>query len=124
MSSHTDAHASRGHHVAHHFTDADHEFTTCKQGMWLFLLQEVLFFAPFFVGYFVYRGLYMEAFHEASHHLDWKLGALNTVFLLSSSYTMAAAVNAAQRGLKNRTVNFLIFTFLFAIGFLVVKYFE
>ena len=27
-----------GHHHAHHFESADHEFITCKQGMWLFLL--------------------------------------------------------------------------------------
>lgn len=112
------------HHHAHHFQSADHEFETCKQGMWLFLLQEVLFFAPFFVAYFVFRGLYPEAFHEGSHHLDWKLGAVNTVVLLLSSLTMALAVNAAQRGLKSKTVQYLVLTFLCACGFLVIKYFE
>ena len=46
------------HHYAHHFDNAGHEFDSCKVGMWLFLLQEVLFFAPLFVGYAILRALY------------------------------------------------------------------
>lgn len=112
------------HHHAHHFKSSDHEFLTCKQGMWLFLLQEVLFFAPFFTGYAIFRGLYPDAFHEASKSLDWQMGGLNTVILLCSSLSMALAVNAAQRGLTKKCVTNLIFTLLFGFGFLIVKYFE
>lgn len=116
--------ASEGHHYAHHFKDADHEFETCKNGMWLFLLQEVLFFTPFFVGFFIFGKFYPEAFKQASKHLDWKLGSLNTIILITSSFTMAKAVNAAQRGLQSVLVRNLIFTFICACGFLIVKYFE
>lgn len=112
------------HHFAHHFKDAHHEFDSCKVGMWLFILQEVLFFAPLFVAYAVFRSLYPEAFLEASHLLNWKLGALNTAVLISSSFTMALGVNAAQRGLHDKTVKYLALTILFACVFLVVKYFE
>jgi cytochrome c oxidase subunit 3 len=123
VAGHSQAPAGHGDH-AHHFQSADHEFETCKQGMWLFLLQEVLFFTPFFVALYIFQYWYPAAFHEGSHHLDWKLGALNTVILLCSSFTMAAAVTSAQRGDRAKTVNFLIVTFLCACGFLIVKYFE
>lgn len=116
--------SSHEHHYAHHFNSAAHEFESCKQGMWLFLLQEVLFFSALFVGYMVFRGLYTDMWHEASKMLDVKMGATNTVILITSSLTMALAVNSAQTGQKNKTVMYLILTFLLASGFLIVKYFE
>jgi cytochrome c oxidase subunit 3 len=92
--------------------------------MWLFLLQEVLFFSPFFVAYFIFRHFYYEAFMEAHHHLDWRMGALNTIVLLCSSFTMAKGVTAAQKGNKQVLVRSLWLTIAFACVFLVVKYFE
>lgn len=112
------------HHFAHHFKNAFHEFDSCKVGMWLFLLQEVLFFAPLFVAYGVFHAIYPEAWHEASQLLDWKLGALNTVVLISSSFTMALAVRSAQIGNRKQLVWNLGITIVCAIIFLVVKYFE
>lgn len=109
---------------AHHFKDMDHEFETSKQGLWLFLVQEVLFFTGIFVAYGIFRGLYPDMFHEASKLLDWKAGGFNTLVLICSSLTMALAVSSAQRGHKNKTTTFLIITFLLACVFLVVKYFE
>lgn len=117
-------HSDHGHHFAHHFKNAFHEFDSCKVGMWLFLLQEVLFFAPLFVAYFVFRTLYPEAFAEASHLLNWKLGAVNTIVLICSSYTMVLGVHAAQTGQKDKLVRNLVLTIVFAFCFLVIKYFE
>ncbi len=117
-------HGDGTHHFAHHFKSEQHEFLTCKQGMWLFLVQEVLFFSPLFVAYFIFRAQYTHDFHLASHHLDWVMGAVNTIILISSSFTMARAVSAAQRGDRERTVESLLFTILFAFGFLLVKYLE
>lgn len=113
-----------GHHYAHHFRSAMHEFLTCKLGMWLFLVQEVLFFSPLFVGFFIFKHEYFHDFHLSARELDWKMGATNTVILILSSFTMARAVTAAQRGLKSATVRNLALTIMFACGFLVVKYFE
>lgn len=113
-----------GYHHAHHFESADHEFETCKQGLWLFLLQEVLFFSPLFVAYAVFRLTYPQAFIEGHHHLDWRMGAINTIILICSSYTMVLGVRAAQHGDKAKLIRNLLLTLLFATGFLVVKYFE
>ena len=112
------------HQFAHHFKNAVDEFDACKVGMWLFLLQEVLFFSPLFVAYAVFRALYHEAWHEASHLLDWKLGGLNTLILICSSFSMATAVRGAQMGDRRKTVINLAITIACAFGFLIVKYFE
>lgn len=111
-------------HFAHHFESAAHEFDAAKQGMWLFLVQEVLFFGGLFVAYTIFRGLYPAAFSEGHHLLDWRMGMLNTFVLITSSWTMLRAVTSAQRGEKKKIVYFLTLTLICAGIFLVVKYFE
>ena len=112
------------HKVAHHFSNAHQEFSSAKLGMWLFLAQEVLFFSALFVAYAVYRGLHPEMFIEAHHHLSWKMGALNTVVLILSSFTMVMSVRSAQLSQKRATFWYLGATFSFAAMFMVVKGFE
>jgi cytochrome c oxidase subunit 3 len=112
------------HHHAHHFASADDEFEAAKQGMWLFLVTEVLMFGGLFVAYGIFRGLYPEMFHAAHQFLVVKMGAINTVVLITSSLTMVLAVTSTQRGQRDRAILFLVFTFLLACCFLVVKYFE
>src|SRR4051812_46156386 len=90
------------HHHAHHFDSADDEFEASKQGMWLFLVTEVLMFGGLFVAYGILRGLYPTMFHEAHEMLNVQLGALNTVVLITSSLTMAMAVRSTQIGKRNQ----------------------
>jgi cytochrome c oxidase subunit 3 len=116
--------ATTVHHHAHHFDSAEAEFEACKQGMWIFMVTEVLMLGGLFVAYAIFRGLYLHDFAEAHHTLNWKLGATNTVILLTSSLTMVLGVSSAQRGRKDRTVLWLLLTILCACGFLVVKYIE
>lgn len=112
------------HHHAHHFASAEDEFEAAKQGMWLFLVTEVLMFGGLFVAYGLYRGLYPHMFHEAHQMLSVKMGGINTVVLITSSLTMVLAVISAQKGRRDRSIVFLVATFLCACGFLVIKYFE
>ncbi len=112
------------HHHAHHFTSANHEFEAAKQGMWIFLVTEVLMFGGLFVAYGLFRGLYPEMFHEAHQHLAVHMGALNTVVLITSSLTMALSVSSAQKGHKVSSVRYLVLTLILACCFLGVKYFE
>jgi cytochrome c oxidase subunit 3 len=92
--------------------------------MWLFLATELLMFGGLFVAYAVYRGNHAEIFSWGSALLDRKLGTINTIVLISSSFTMAFAVSAAQRGWRWRQVVLLGLTFLGACGFLAIKYME
>ncbi len=111
-------------HHAHHFASAEAEFEASKQGMWVFLVTEVLMFGGLLVGYGIFRNLYPEAFHEAHKHLAVSLGAINTVFLISSSVTMALAVTYTQMGKRVAASCSLIGTLTLAFSFLCVKYVE
>jgi cytochrome c oxidase subunit III len=90
-------------------------------GMWLFLVTEVMFFGGLFAAYTVYRFLYSGAFADASRHLDLTLGTVNTVILLTSSLTMALAVNSIQRGRRGQLMLFLAATMALGTLFLVLK---
>ncbi|BDA79943.1 cytochrome c oxidase subunit III [Leptospira kobayashii] len=81
-------------------------------------------FGGLFVGYLIYHSLYPAVFKNGSHTLDWKMGAVNTVVLLISSFTMAAAINFVQRGLHKIASIMLILTIACAAAFMVIKYFE
>ncbi|MDR3608066.1 MAG: cytochrome c oxidase subunit 3 family protein [Oligoflexia bacterium] len=112
------------HHVGHHFNNASDEFEAAKQGMWVFLVTEILMFGGLFVAYGIFRGMYPEMYVEAHHALQMKMGALNTIVLITSSLTMALAVSATQRGKKQRAIGMMAATIFLACCFLVVKYFE
>ena len=108
----------------HHFVNAEQQFSTSKLGMWLILATEILMFGGLFVAYGLMQSLYPEAWVAGHHHLDRIMGAVNTVFLLVSSYTMVMAVHSASTNNKRWTMINLLLTLGFAGGFLVVKYFE
>jgi cytochrome c oxidase subunit 3 len=95
-----------------------------KIGMWLFLVTEVLMFGGLFVGYGIMHAKHPAAFLAAHHHLNRMMGAVNTVVLLTSSFTMVMAVWAAQTSRKKLLILFLVLTLLCAGAFLGVKFFE
>src|SRR3954464_4026402 len=103
--------------LAHHFDSMPQQREAITLGMWVFLLTEIMFFGAIFLAYFVYRYLYPEMFLEMSKHLDVFLGTVNTAVLLTSSLTMALAVNAAQTGKQKRLFTMLLITLLCALGF-------
>lgn len=110
--------------LAHHFETHEQQFDSGKLGIWLFLITEILFFSGLFTAYVIYRANYPEIFTWGHKFLNPTLGAINTVVLLFSSLTMAWAVRCAQLGQKKALVVLLAITWLCALTFLVVKYFE
>jgi cytochrome c oxidase subunit III len=110
--------------LRHQFSSAEQQKDVSTLGMWIFLVTEIMFFGGMFCMYTVYRSLYSSAFGAGSNHLDVTLGAVSTVVLIGSSFSMALAVNSAATG-KNRAllVN-LIITILLAAGFLVTEMWE
>lgn len=116
--------STSGHHHAHHYDSDEHEYETSKFGLWLFLCTEILMFGGLFVGYAIYHHKYPELFKAGSHFLDWRMGALNTVVLLLSSFTMALSIYYAQMGDKKKVLINLYITLACATIFMIVKYFE
>jgi len=97
---------------------------TSVLGMWVFIAQEILFFGGMLTAYAIYRNLYYDAFAAGSHHLDVKLGTVNTAVLICSSLTMALAVHASALGNRKATVLFLLLTIALGSVFLGIKVVE
>lgn len=95
-----------------------------RLGMWLFIATEAFFFVAPLLLYGAYRYRYAYDFRAAQGGLDLFIGAVNTAVLLTSSLTMALAVNAGQRGDKRLTAVLLAATIILGCVFLVNKYFE
>lgn len=93
-------------------------------GMWVFLATETLLFGGLFLAFSVYARQYPEAFAASSHHLHWELGAINTVILLTSGFTMALAELNAESQQRQKALVFLLATILLGIVFLGLKAFE
>ncbi len=106
---------------AHHWRSQTEEFDGVKLGFWLFLSTEVLLFAGIFCAYTLFRMLYPGAWAEGSSQLDWKWGGLNTVVLLVSSYTMAAAIYSCQVGKFSRMRANLLVTLVCGAAFVCIK---
>lgn len=122
MASHADTHHDRD--LAHHFESPVQQYQSARLGMWIFLVTEILFFGGLFCAYSVYRANHPEIFLFGHLFLDKNLGAINTVVLICSSFTIAWAVRAAQ--LKQIAILklMLVLTVLCAFGFLGIKYVE
>ncbi len=116
--------SSSGTTLKHYFVNHEQQFDAAKLGMWLFLVTEILLFSGMFVAYAVYRSWHPEVFAQASELLDWRLGALNTVVLLASSFTVALSIHFIQKGEKEKVVVLLILTLVCAAIFMGVKFVE
>ncbi|HWD90916.1 MAG TPA: cytochrome c oxidase subunit 3 family protein [Verrucomicrobiae bacterium] len=112
-----DAHAA----LQEQFEEMPQQKEAATLGMWAFLATEVLFFGAMFMSYIVYRQTYPQAFAEASHHTIVLFGTVNTAILLTSSLTMALAVQAARENNIKWLFRFLAITVVFALAFLAVK---
>ena len=110
--------------VQEHYRDVDHQFSSAKQGIWLFMATEILMFGGLFVGYAIFHMKYPEMFAEGASFLDWKLGAINTLVLIFSSLTMALGVYFCQVNQVKKAVMSLAVTILCGAIFMTIKYFE
>ena len=94
-----------------------------KVAVWWFLASEIMVFGGLIVSYIVFR-LGGSGWAEASHHLSVTLAALNTVVLLTSSFTVVRAFVAAERGDAPGLRMNLVLTILGGLIFLGIKAIE
>jgi len=109
------------HALEHQFENLEQQHEVASLGMWVFLATEVMFFGALFVGLSAYRHVYPIAFVRGSEHLKWQIGAINTVVLLCSSFTMVMGVHHARHGRRQPVVWYLIATASLGLLFLVFK---
>ena len=104
-----------------------------KLMMWLFLLSDTFVFSVFLIGYMNVRMSSMDswpltsevfALTIAGYHIPLVLIAIMTFILITSSGTMAMAVNFAYRGDRRKTVLFMTATALLGASFVGMQAFE
>ncbi len=104
-----------------------------KAMMWIFLLSDTFIFTCFLVGYMNVRlsttdpwPLTSEVFslHVAGHTLPLLLIAIMTFILITSSGTMAMAVNYGYRRDRVRTTALLVATAMLGASFVGMQAFE
>jgi len=91
--------------------------------VWWFLASEIMVFGGLIASYIVFR-LGGSGWAEASHHLSVTLAAINTVVLLTSSFTVVQAFVAAERGDAPGLRMNLALTMLGGLIFLGIKAIE
>ena len=94
-----------------------------KVGVWWFLASEIMVFGGLISAYVLFRVAH-GGWAEQAAHVNWRLGALNTLVLVTSSLTMILALSAVRSARRGRAANFLFLTVLLGLTFLGVKSIE
>lgn len=92
--------------------------------MWMFVLFESLLFTAYFSVYLVSRTQNPELFLQSQSHLDLRMGVVNTIALLLSSWSIARCVQAAREGNYRSALTNAFLTVAFGAVFLVGKIIE
>jgi cytochrome c oxidase subunit III len=106
------------------YRDAGQQYAADMMGMYVFLASEVMLFGGLFAVALVLRLLHPQEVVEASKHLHIWIGALNTAVLLTSSFFVALAVEAARTPARRRAWLFIAFAAVLGVTFLGLKAFE
>jgi len=91
--------------------------------LWIVIAGELAIFGGLIAVYLLYR-LRFPGWAEQAHHTSTPLGALNTLILLTSSFTVVLAHAATQKNDAKKASNLLWITILLGCGFLIVKTIE
>jgi nitric oxide reductase NorE protein len=94
------------------------------EGIWVFVAGDMTIFGILFVSFMLDRRKETGLFEASRHGLNPNFGGVNTLILLTSSWLMALAVNAARRGRTRVATAFLASTFLCGVAFMASKAIE
>src|SRR5258707_11165411 len=107
--------------LPHHFDNIEQQKGSHMLGMWAFLVTEAMFFGGVIAAYTAYRIWYPRDFEAASHKLNILIATINSLLLLTSSFTITMAIHAAQRCDKAALKRYLLLTAILGIAFLGFK---
>ena len=95
-----------------------------KFGMWLFIVNEIMFFAAFIGLFIAYKNTPEMADLKEVIHADPLAGIIGTSVLLFSSLMVVLGIASIQRNSKRGLMVFLLFTILLGAVFLGIQYIE
>ncbi len=90
-------------------------------GMFLFIASEIMLFGSFFTAYFFVRVAAGQPWPSPGHHLPVFIAGLNTMILVTSSFTMHWALQSIKRGNRAGLQAGLSLTFLLGLSFLLTQ---
>ena len=106
------------------YANLEQQADTAELGMWVFLVNETIFFGALIFTYFIYRISYPHEFAAAAKDAILWAGSVNLAILLISSLTMVLAINAAAQGRPRAMVWWLVVTVALGCAFLGIKGYE
>jgi cytochrome c oxidase subunit 3 len=106
------------------YASLHHQGDAAQLGMWVFLVNETIFFGALIFTYFIYRTTYPHEFAIAGKDAVLWCGSVNLGLLLTSSLTMVLAVNAGAQGARRAMVVWLVLTLALGFAFLGIKGYE
>jgi cytochrome c oxidase subunit III len=116
VSTHAEAHPP----VAHQSSRVDAR----TLGMFLFIASEIMLFGSFFTAYFFVRVAAGTAWPTPPYELPVFVAGVNTVILVTSSFTMHWALQSIKRGNRSGLQAGLSLTFLLGLTFLLTQILE
>jgi cytochrome c oxidase subunit 3 len=93
-------------------------------GMFLFIASEIMLFGSFFTAYFFVRVANGTPWPTPPHELPVFVAGINTIILVTSSFTMHWALQAIKRGNRAGLKAGLTLTFLLGLSFLLTQLLE
>ena len=93
-------------------------------GMFLFIASEIMLFGSFFTAYFFIRVVNGVPWPTPPYELPKFVAGVNTIILVTSSFTMHWALTSIKRGNKYGLRAGLVLTFLMGLAFLVTQAIE
>jgi cytochrome c oxidase subunit 3 len=119
MSAHAEAHA--GHPPEAHQSSRVDARTL---GMFLFIASEIMLFGSFFTAYFFVRVVNGVPWPTPPYELPVFVAGINTIILVTSSFTMHWALQSIKRGNRAGLQAGLTLTFLLGLTFLLTQLLE
>ena len=90
-------------------------------GMFLFIASEIMLFGSFFTAYFFVRVANHEPWPTPGHQLPVFVAGMNTIILVTSSFTVHWALQSIKRGNRTGLQAGMTLTFLLGLTFLLTQ---
>jgi len=100
---------------------SDERFVPGQPDMWALVLFEAMFFTGYFTVYMVCRVMDLEGFLQSQAALDPRWGVLNTLIMLTSSWSIARCVQQAREGTYRAALKSAGLTFALGLVFVGLK---
>jgi heme/copper-type cytochrome/quinol oxidase subunit 3 len=104
-------------------TDDLERIPAAKLALWIFLAGEIMIFGGLISCFILYR-VAQGGWASDAAQVDWQIGTLNTLVLLTSSLTMILALGAARADDQSGIKRYLAMTVGLGLTFLIVKAYE